>query len=151
MASGRDLRKWARQFFTPEMASRGFALVMGSRFEYVREVNGVHHFIAAHQKQYIPTMWVHIYMKGDQATPGWRVGGRLNLKDVGIGGEIWPIANEDEAQKSFPSVLRLIDQCALPYFAKIKDLSDFNLVEQYLDQHGGAGTSNAIDAVLRSR
>jgi hypothetical protein len=132
------------------MAARGFALVKGSRFEYTREVNGVHHYIGAQQSQWSPAMWIQVYMKGDESTPGYVAGGRLGSREVEVGGQAWPAANEAEATSAFPSILHLVDRCALPYFEKIKGLPELRRVEQYIRQRGVAGIGSTIDDALRS-
>lgn len=150
MPSGKELRKWARSRFTPEMAARGFAPIQGTRFAYSREINGIRQCIAAQQSRWSPNVWIHVYMKGDDKTPGYVIGGRLGQNDVEIGGQTWSMANEAEAQESFVSILSLIDRCALPYFEKIKSLSEYRKAEQYVRLRGVAGTGSILDTALGS-
>lgn len=130
------------------MAARGFALIQGTRFVYGREMNGVQQCISAQQSQWSPIISIHVFMKGDEKTPGYVVGGRLGQNDVEIGGQTWSVANEAEAQVSFGTILRLIDRCALPYFDKIKSLSELKKAEQYVRQRGITATGSILDSAL---
>lgn len=152
MPSGRDLRKWARPFFTPEMNQRGFSLVPGTRFTYYREVNGLFHYISAQQSQWSPAIYVHVYVADKANAAEYRVGSRLDTHgDVDIGSSTWPVANETEAQASFISLLQCIDQGALPYFEKIRNVSEFRIVEEYILKGGFAGVPSVIDNALRAK
>ncbi len=150
MPTGKDLRKWAKSTFTPLMAQRGFTLVTGSRFGFVREVSGLYHFITAQHSQWAPQIYVHAFILNTKTVErGYRVGARLGLGEVGPGSTSWPVANETQANESFASLLKAIDEVAMPYFAKISSTAEFNAVDAYIAQRGMAGTARVIDDALR--